>query len=100
MKLNIWKNQKEIEKTYECKEYDIMFGTVEDFLDVLDEAQTGTEEEITSIVMQRREVFYDLLMDIFPELTREELRRTKIKEIVPLFFALFEYAKGSFASKN
>lgn len=100
MKLNIWKNQKEIEKTYEVREYDIMFGTVDDLLDILDEAKTGTEEEITDIVVKNRQVFYDLLMDIFPELTKEELRRTKIKEIVPLFFALFEYAKSSFSSKN
>lgn len=100
MKLNIWKNQKEIEKTYECKSYDIMFGTVEDLLDILDEAKSGSEEDILEVVLSHKQAFYDLLMDIFPELTRAELRRTKTKEIVIFVYALFNYVKGSLTSKN
>ena len=37
MKLNIYKNQKEIEKTYTIDDYDIMYGTVEDILSVFDD---------------------------------------------------------------
>ena len=37
-----------------------------------------------------------LLKEIFPDLTDEELRRVKLKELVPFFLSLFAYVKSSF----
>lgn len=101
MKLNIWKSQSEIEKTYKVDKYDIMYGTVEDILQVIEEAGDGaTEEDLTMAVVKHREMFNRFLKDIFDGLTDEELRRTKVKEIAPLMFELFDYARNSLASKN
>ena len=36
MKLNTYKNQNEVEKTFEIEAYDLMYGTVEDLLNILD----------------------------------------------------------------
>ena len=36
MRLNIWKNQTEIEKTYEVDTYDIFLGNVEDLFSIFD----------------------------------------------------------------
>ena len=36
MTLNIYSDQKTIKKTYEIDSYDIMYGTIQDILDVLD----------------------------------------------------------------
>ena len=33
LELNIYKNQKEVEKTYRTEAYDLMYGTVEDVVD-------------------------------------------------------------------
>ena len=104
MKLNIYKNQKEIEKTYEVDEYDIMYGTIQDILSVLDEGvpDLNDEEGLFKLIAANRGKLEDLLLDIFATegMQREELRRIKIKEMIPLFIALFNYDQESFKSKN
>ena len=101
MKLNIWKSQNEVEKTYKVDKYDIFYGTVEDVLKVIEEAGDGaTEEQLVMAVVKNRDLFNRFLKDIFDGLTDEELRRTKVKEIAPLLFELFDYARTSLASKN
>ena len=99
MTLNIYKNQKEIEKTYETDAYDIMYGTVEDIFGIMDGiSDKPTNKEILKVVSDNRTKINDLLKDIFPELTDEELRRVKLKELVPFFLDLFAYVKASFAN--
>lgn len=101
MKLNIYKNQKEIEKTYEVDAYDIMYGTVEDVFEILDGMENmKTDGEILKLIQQNRKKLNKLLQDIFEELTDEELRKIKIKELVPLFLDLFKYVKDSFGTEK
>lgn len=98
MKLNVYKDQKHIEKTYEVDEYDIMYGTVEDVFDVLDGMEDmKTDGEILKLIQTNRKKLNGLLLDIFSGdgLTEEELRRIKIKELVPLFLDLFKYVRYS-----
>ena len=105
MKLNIYKNQKEIEKTYEVDSYDIMYGTIQDILAVLDDfdlENLKNEDQLLKLFVDNRSKLEDLLLDIFgvEGLTAEELRRVKLKEIVPMFVDLFAYVQNSFKSKN
>lgn len=104
MKLNVYKNQKEIEKTYEVDEYDIMYGTIQDILSVLDEGvpDLNDEEGLIKLIAANRGKLEDLLLDIFSTegMQREELRRIKLKELIPLFIDLFKYVQESFKSKN
>ena len=109
MKLNIYKNQKEIEKTYEVDEYDIMYGTVQDILGILDDLDTvdlknikGDEQQLLNVITKNRSKLEDLLLDIFSNegLTADELKKIKIKELIPLFMDLFNYVRSSFARKN
>ena len=102
MKLNIYKNQKEIEKTYEVDAYDVMYGTVEDVLGVLDElGDKPSNDEIFKALTSNRDKINSLILDIFPEMDSEELRKIKLKEMIPFFLELFKYVKDSFStSKN
>ena len=104
MKLNIYKNQHEIEKTYEVEEYDIMYGTIQDILEVLDNGLDNIQDQnqLISLVAKNRSKLEDLILDIFGNdgLTKEELRRIKLKEMVSLFIELFTYVQKSFRSKN
>lgn len=104
MKINVYKNQKEIEKTYSVDEYDLMYGTVQDILSVLDEGvpDLKDEEGLFKLITNNRSKLEDLLLDIFGTegMTAEELRRIKLKEMIPLFIALFKYVEDSFKSKN
>lgn len=103
MKLNVYKNQKEIAKTIEVDNYDIMYGTVEDIFDILDGIENMNDgNEIVKVINANRGKLNDLLLDIFGAegLTKEDLRMVKVKELVPVFIDLFKYVQASFKSKN
>lgn len=103
MKINTYKNQKEIEKTFEVDNYDIMYGTVQDILAVLDEVDNlDDNEQLFKLITANRTKLEDLLMDIFEPagMTAEDLRKVKLKELVPVFMDLFAYVQQSFKSKN
>lgn len=99
MKLNVYKNQKEIEKTYSIDTYDLMYGTVEDVLGIFDEVDDLSNNMKLFIAIQKnRTKLNDLLLDIFPDMTEADLRKIKLKELVPLFIELFNYVKDSFGN--
>ena len=101
MKLNIYKNQRDIEKTYEIDNYDIMYGTVEDVLSMFDDIDDFTDNmQIFKVIQKNRQKLNDLLKDIFPDLTDDELRRIKLKELVPVFMGLFAYVQTSFGTEK
>ncbi len=101
MKINIYKNQREIEKTYEIDNYDIMYGTVEDVLSMFDDIDDFTDNmQIFKVIQKNRQKLNDLLKDIFPDLTDDELRRIKLKELVPVFMGLFTYVQTSFGTEK
>lgn len=102
LKLNIYK-KKEIEKTYTAETYDLMFGTVEDLINIidLDKLEKGTDAEIIklvgNVVMKGMDIIKPLLKDIFEGLTDEELRNTKVSEIAKV---LVEVVKFSITQMN
>ncbi len=101
MKLNVYKNQREIEKTYEIDNYDLMYGTVEDILSLFDDIDDyGDNNQIFKVIQKNRNKLNDLMKDIFPDLTDEELRRTKLKELIPVFMELFTYIQRSFGTEK
>lgn len=103
MKLNIYKNQKTVEKTYVVDEYDIMYGTVEDLFDIMDGIEEmKSDNEILALIQHNRKKLNGFLLDIFADqgLTEDELRRIKIKELVPLFLDLFKYVRDSFGMEK
>lgn len=88
LKLNIYKNQREIDKTYTADTYDLMWGTVDDVLSLFDLESLDENVEVIKAVVKSINAFKPLLKDIFYGLTDEELRRTKAKEIVPIIVAV------------
>ena len=101
MKLNIYKNQREVEKVYEVDNYDLMYGTVEDILSIFDEIEDLHDNmQIFKVIQKNRMKLNDFLKDIFPDLTDEELRRIKLKELVPVFFDLFTYVQTAFTNEK
>ncbi|MED4061706.1 hypothetical protein [Priestia megaterium] len=104
LKLNIY-NKKEITKTYVADTYDLMFGTVEDLLDLIDADNLDFNDNNalvaagTKFVMGGLDVVKPLLKDIFEGLTDEELKNTKVKEITKVLievvtFSIAEMGKG------
>ena len=90
LRLNIY-NGKTIEKTYVADEIDIMFGTVEDLLDVIDFDNLNDEKEVVKVVIKTLNNLKPFLKQIFDGLTDDEIKRTKVKELIPLFVDIVKY---------
>ena len=90
LKLNIY-NKNEIEKTYVTDTFDLMYGTIEDIFGVVDIDKIDNATELGKMVLRLLPAVKPFLKEIFEGLTDDELRRVKVKELIPLFVAIFEY---------
>lgn len=99
MKLDIY-DHKTVVKTYETDAYEIMFGTVEDLIDAakLDTIEHGSDAEIviaaTNLVTTSMGTVKELLKDIFEGLTDEEIKHTRVSDIVNVIVEVIMYAVG------
>lgn len=97
LKLNIYKNRDEIEKTYVTDTFKLWFGTVEDFAKLinLDEIQTGSDAEIISLVGKSifgsMDIIKDLMKDVFVGLTDDELRRTDVSDLATVIVEIVKF---------
>lgn len=105
LKLNIYEKRKVV-KTYTAETYDLMFGTVEDLLDVMDidniQADNRTEllKAVAKVLAHSMDIVKPLLKDAFEGLTDEELRNTKISEIVDALSNIVTYSINQITKGN
>lgn len=99
--LNIYKG-KQIEKTYTSDTADLMYGTIEDIISILDAVQSNDTDKIIDAITGCLKELKPMLMDIFDGLTEEELRRTKVSELVVVFVNIFKFSllQMDFAGNN
>lgn len=81
IKLNIY-NKREIVKTYTAEGYDLMMGTIEDFMEIIDIEKINDTAAVAKMVTKGFEQIKPLMKDIFPGLTDEEFRGIKVTELV------------------
>ena len=84
--LNIYdpKDKTKVVKTHTVEGYDLMLGTIEDFMDVIDMDKLDDEKEVAKMVIKGYKQIKPLVMDIFPELTSEELKNIKVAELIKI----------------
>lgn len=82
--LNIYskENKQKVAKVLKVDGYDLMMGTVEDFVSIIDVDKLNDKIEVTKMVLKGFDQIKPLLMDIFPELTAEDFRNIKVNELV------------------
>lgn len=87
LKLNIYstEDKNKIEKTYTTEGYDLMLGTVEDIMNIIDIDKLSNDREVALMVVKGYKQIKPLLLDIFPGVTDEELQRVRVSELIPLF---------------
>lgn len=96
MILNIYEN-KQVVKTYEADTYDLMFGTLEEVTAAvkLDEMKTGSNAEIIKMVGKfvsgSLGTVRGLVKDVFPGITDEELKKTKVSEVAAVLVDVVKY---------
>lgn len=105
MTLNIY-NKKEIIKTYTADTYNLMFGTVEDILELIDidNLKTANTDEISIAVIKAVPksigIFKNLLKDVFEGLTDEELKNVKVSDIVSIVIDIIKFTFGQLQGNN
>ena len=87
IELKVYKegSKKEVEKTYQAEGYELMLGTVEDFMNIIDIEKLGDNIEAAKMLMNGYKQLMPLLKDIFPDITDDELKRVKVNELVVTF---------------
>lgn len=96
--LNIYGTDKQVEKTYSVDSYDLMFGTAEDFVSIIDFDKIDDQNELAKMVVNGFGKLKPLLKDVFPEITDDELKRTKVNEVIQCIIQIAESVAGSLSS--
>ena len=99
LNLNIY-NGKEIEKVYTANEFDIMFGTVEDLINLIDvDKLSGSASDMDFIG-----AIMTLLKGGFSQVktlvTEDELKRAKIREVVRILMDVLKYGLAEMSSAS
>lgn len=105
LKLNIY-NKKEVVKTFTAESYDLMFGTVEDLINLIDLNSVDMKDDSSlikvagKVVIGGLDLIKPLLKDIFDGLTDEDLRNTRVTEMAVVLvevvkFAIAQMGKGA-----
>jgi hypothetical protein len=94
-KLDVYEKRK-IVKTVTCDQYDLLYGTLEDFLNLAENISDERE------LMKKFHVFKPLVLDVFENLTEEDLRNVKVKDMFALLMGIMAYAVSELGatSKN
>lgn len=79
-----------VEKTYTAESYDLMLGTVEDIMAIIDIDKMTDSEAMTRMVVQAFGKLKPFIKDVFTGVTDEELKRVKVKELIPTFVDIFK----------
>lgn len=82
LKITSKEDKKKVDKICTAEGYDLMLGTVEDFMDIIDIDKLGNNIELAKMVLKGYGQLKPLIMDIFPELTDEEYRRIKVNDLI------------------
>lgn len=109
LKLDIY-NKRKIVKTYTAETYDLMFGTMEDILEIIDleKFESGKQEDFVAavgkLIAGGLGQLKPLLLDVFDGLTEKELKNTKVKDVTKVFIEIVKYSilqiKGASTGKN
>ena len=107
LKLNVYKadDNRVVEKTYTTDTYDLMYSTLEDLAGAIDtkvlsSANKPDKVEVGKVIISLLPQIKPLLRGMFAGITDEEIRRTKVKELVPVFVEAFTYAFDQMKSVN
>lgn len=83
---------KTVVKEYRAETIDLSFGIVEDVLDALDFENMGSQAEIAGMIIKASKQLRPLLKDVFDGVTDDEIRHTRIQNLVDIFRDLYKYA--------
>lgn len=75
-------DKSKVAKTITANGYDLMIGTVDDFMDIFDMNKIDDEKEVIKMVFKSYKQIKPLIMDIFKDLTEEDYRNVSVGDLV------------------
>ena len=95
--LNIYSKEDKgkIDKTYTAEGYDLMLGTIDDLVAVIDLDKIDDEKAVAGMLIKGYKQIKPLLHDVFGA-TSEELNRTKVSDLIPLIIDICRASLESF----
>jgi hypothetical protein len=89
--LKIYKG-KTVVKEYKADTIDVSFGVVEDVLDALDFEHMDNNMHIAGMIVKASKQLKPFLKDMFDGVTDDELRNTRMQNLVEIFKGMYDYA--------
>ena len=94
LKLNVYDEKDEVQKTVEAKFVEIRFGTIKKLLAVLEVDQIDDTSELLKILYGSWKAVTDVLSKVFPEMEEDDWDGVKLSELLPVVVTIL---KGSFS---
>lgn len=82
LKIHDAADKRKIAKTLTTEGYELMLGTIEDFLNVIDLDKVDNQGEVAKMVVKGYRQIKPLLKDIFPDLTDEDYRNVSLNDMI------------------
>ena len=83
---------KNVVKEYRAETLDLSFGVVEDILDALDFENMTDQKQLAGMIVKASKQLRPFLRDVFDGVTDDEIRHTRINNLVSIFKDLYSYA--------
>ena len=83
---------KNIIKTYESSEYDLMFGSVMSLMDLLQIESLEDQLELLKVIHGAWSEIKEILSGVFPEATEDDRKHVKVKELLPIIINIAKFA--------
>lgn len=104
IKINVY-DKSQVIKTYTVNDFDLSMGTIEEVVEVFDldnlatllksnksTDKVGLIEAVGRMVQGSFSTTKNLLLEVFPEMTEEEFKKTKLKEVILVIKNLIMYS--------
>ena len=90
--LNIYDAKgKKVERTATGETYDIMLGTIENLLGILDIENADNDMDIVKKIHGAYKELRVVLCQVFGDIEEDEWKRVKVKELVPVLKVIIKY---------
>lgn len=79
-------------KTYESTTYDLMFGTIMKLMELLKIEDMDNQMEMLKTIYEAWDEIKIVLSAVFPEVTDEDWKHVKVKELLPIIIQIAKYS--------
>ena len=81
-----------IKKTATAKPISLMFGPIRSIMDLLKIEDVSDTMQLLTMISDAWEQLTEVLTQVFPDLTKDDLDHVKIEELIPVLIGIIRYS--------